>query len=474
MTARVFGAIDIGASGGRVIGGVIHADGATTLNILHRFPNSALPSAGHLRWNLTALYGEVLTGLGLLAQRYPQVESIGIDTWAVDYGLLDTAGELLAEPISYRDQRTAQAVARVHERVSRDALYAVNGLQYLPFNTLYQLEAERASAIWEKAAHVVLLPDLLAYWLTGALATEATNASTTGLLDVHTGAWSPYLLRELGIDPARLPTLEAPGTVRGQLTPKVARQTGLGRDTVVTTVGSHDTASAVVAVPATGRNFAYVSSGTWSLAGLEVDTPITTAESQQLNFTNEGGVDGRIRFLRNVGGLWLLQECLREWDAQGLGLDLAPLLAEAETLPTDGPTVDVDEDRFIPAGPMTLRIAQAVSERGQRVPAGPAETVRCILDSLASAYARTMAQAATLAHGRVDTVHIVGGGSQNRLLCQLTADLSGLPVVAGPVEATALGNVLVQARAHGAAPATLEEMRLTVAASQPLRRYEPL
>jgi rhamnulokinase len=253
----------------------------------------------------------------------------------------------------------------------------------------------------------------------------------------------------------------------------VLATTGLPSSVVVTTVGSHDTASAVVAVPAADTTFAYVSSGTWSLVGVELDKPVLTADSQRENFTNEGGVDGRTRFLRNVGGLWLLQESLRDWSEQGLEVDLTSVLAQAESLPAGGPTVDVDDDAFIPPGDMPARIAAAAEQAGQSPPGTPAAVVRCILDSLAAAYARTVQRAAELSSHDVETIHIVGGGCQNRLLCQLTADLSGRHVAAGPVEATALGNVLVQARAHGAAPISLEEIRAGLARTEDIRHYRP-
>ncbi|MEU4745083.1 rhamnulokinase family protein, partial [Actinosynnema sp. NPDC023658] len=415
---QVFGAVDIGASGGRVVAGVV-TGGRTTLHVVHRFPNGAVTRDGHLRWDFTGLYREVLTGLGALAARFGEVVSLGIDTWAVDYGLLAEDGTLLAEPVAYRDGRTTDAVTRVHERVSPEALYAVNGLQFLPFTTLYQLEAERASPLWDKAAHVVLLPDLLAYWLTGELRTEVTNASTTGLLDVRTRTWVPELAAGVPFPP-----LQEPGEVRGLLRPEVVSATGLPRTTPVTTVGSHDTASAVVALPADGSRFAYVSSGTWSLVGVELPGPVVSGRARELNFTNEGGVDGRTRFLRNVGGLWLLQESLREW----AGVDPSDLLAQAEALPAGGPTVDVDDPAFIAPGDMPRRIAAAAT--------GPlrtqAETVRCVLDSLAVAYARTVDQAVELTGREVDVIHIVGGGSRNDLLCRLTAALSGRRVTAGP------------------------------------------
>lgn len=474
MAARVFGAVDIGASGGRVMAGVVDpASGRTQLHTLHRFANGAAMQGGHLRWNLTGLFDEVLTGLTELAAQFPDVESIGIDTWAVDYGLLDADGHLLAEPISYRDGRTEAVLDEVHARASPEQLYAINGLQHLPFTTIYQLAAERHSQLWDRAAHVVLLPDLIAYWLTGELATEVTNASTTGLLDVRTGAWSTELLDLLGLPATALPPLQHPGLTRGRLRPEVLVATGLSASTVVTTVGSHDTASAVVAVPATDEGFAYVSSGTWSLVGIELDKPVLTVESQRANFTNEGGVDGRTRFLRNVGGLWLLQESIRHWQSSGLAVDLDSLLTEAETLAPHGPVVNVDDDQFLPPGDMPARITDAAARNGHEAPRTPAAIARCILDSLATAYARTVHQAVDLAGRDVGTIHIVGGGSQNRLLCQLTADLSGVPVTGGPVEATALGNVLVQARAHGAAPRSLEEIRATLARTEGIQHYWP-
>jgi rhamnulokinase len=472
MAPRVFGAVDIGASGGRVMAGLVDpTSGRTHLHTLHRFANGAAMQGGQLRWDLTGIFAEVLTGLKALATRFPEVESIGIDTWAVDYGLLDADGRLLAEPVSYRDSRTDGVIERVHDRVTQEQLYAVNGLQYLPFNTLYQLAAEKESPLWDKAAHVVLLPDLLAYWLTGKLRTEATNASTTGLLDISSGDWSAELLGVLDLPPDLLPQIEQPGEVRGRLVPSVRRATGLSDRVVVTTVGSHDTASAVVAVPATSRRFGYVSSGTWSLVGLELEKPVLTVESQQANFTNEGGVDGRVRYLRNVGGLWLLQESLRTWADEGLRFDLASLLTEAETRRSGGPIFDVDDPALIAPGNMPARIASAARDHGAQIPDDPASTVRCILDSLATAYARTIDRASALAGEEIEVIHIVGGGSQNRLLCQFTADLSGRQVTSGPVEATALGNVLVQARAHGAAPLSLEEIRHNLHSTQGVERY---
>jgi rhamnulokinase len=446
----VFAAVDLGASGGRVMAGVMDG-GAVRLDAVHRFPNGVVERDGHLRWDLDRLLDEVRIGLA----RIPEATTIGIDTWGVDYGLLDDDGKLLAEPTAYRDDRTGEVVDDVHALIGPDELFAINGLQFLPFSTLYQLAAERHGPLWDRAAHAVLLPDLVTHQLTGTLAAELTNASTTGLLDVRTLDWSVALLDRLGIPPDLLSAVQPPGELRGT-TPD---------GTPVVAVGSHDTASAVVGVPATSERFAYVASGTWSLVGLELDAPVLTDRARHAGFTNEVGVDGRIRFLRNVGGLWLLQESLRTWGSD----DLERLLDDAGRLAGGGPRVDVDDPTFIPPGDMPARIAAAAGRQEMT----PAETTRCILDSLADGYARTVHRAVELTGRAVDVVHIVGGGSQNDLLCRLTADAVGVPVLAGPVEATALGNVIVQARAHGALPGSLEEIRARLAATTSLRRYDP-
>lgn len=468
----VFGAIDIGASSGRVVAGVLDADGLR-LEVVHRFGNSAIEVDGHLRWDLSGLFAEVLVGLTELARRHPRVLSVGIDTWAVDYGLLDANGRLLAEPVAYRDDRTDAAVEQVHARVDPTRLYAVTGLQFLPFNTLYQLTAERAEPLWSRTRHALLLPDLLAYWLTGRLRTEATNASTTGLLDATTHAWSAEVFGALDLPADLFPPLIQPGETLGVLLPGVASRTGLDPATTVVAVGSHDTASAVVGVPADGRAFAYVSSGTWSLVGLELDRPVLTPASRAANFTNEGGVDGRIRYLRNVGGLWLLQECRRSWTEGGQTLDQDALLSAAAELPAGGPVFDVDAPDLIAPGNMPGRIRHACSATGRTPPADPAAVVRAILDSLAVAYARTTAEAEALTGQAAEVIHIVGGGSRNALLCQLTADLSGRPVLSGPVEATALGNLAVQARAAGRLPRDLDALRRRLRQGVTLQRYAP-
>ncbi|SEQ10227.1 rhamnulokinase [Microlunatus flavus] len=468
----VFAAVDIGASSGRVMAGRVVA-GRVVLEEVHRFENGAVRSDGHLRWDLTGLFEQVLVGLRVLAERFGGAASIGIDTWAVDYGLLDAEGRLLAEPVAYRDARTDGVAARVHERLPAEDLYAVNGLQELPFTTLYQLVAERSGPLWPRARHALLLPDLLAYWLSGQARTEVTNASTTGLLDARTRTFDAGLLQALELPDDLFPALVQPGETLATITAEVAARTGLDPGTRVVAVGSHDTASAVVGVPAQGRDFAYVSSGTWSLVGVELDQPVLSEASRAANFTNEGGVDGRVRYLRNVGGLWLLQESLRTWREQGEAVDVDALLEQAAALPSGGPVMDVDDERFIAPGDLPARIRDACVQAGRRAPQEPAAVARCVLDSLAVAYARTVEQAVALSGAEAEVVHVVGGGSQNALLCQLTADLSGLPVLSGPVEATALGNVVVQARASGVLDGDLEALRTALRGSVSLRRHAP-
>jgi rhamnulokinase len=471
VAERVFAAVDLGASSGRVVAGVVDDDDVA-LDVVHRFPNAARPADGRLRWDLARLYDETLVGLAALAARHPRVESIGIDGWGVDYALLDGKGFLLGDPVSHRDGGFGKGVGCIHEHIGREHLYRMTGVQFLPFSTIYQLAAEPRDERWSHVAHIVLLPDLFAYLLTGELRAEYTNATTTGLVDVTTRAWSSSLLDVLGLADGVLPPIAVPGTDCGRLRDDVAARLVLPTTTRVTTVASHDTASAVAAVPATCRDFGYVSCGTWSLVGVEVDAPILSDDARLANFTNEGGVDGTTRFLRNVGGLWLLQECLRHWADRGTPRDLDGLLAEASQLPP-GPRFDADDPALVAPGDMPARIATALRERGEPVPVSPAAMVRCILDSLADAYAATLRRASSLSGAGIDVVHVVGGGSQNSELCRLVADAVCRPVVAGPVEATALGNVLVQARASGALPDDLAELRTRIAERAPLTRYEP-
>ncbi|GHD88218.1 carbohydrate kinase [Streptomyces naganishii JCM 4654] len=460
---KAYAAVDLGASSGRVMVGRV-GPGSLELTEAHRFPNRPVRLPEGLRWDVLALYAGVLDGLRAAGE----VDSVGIDSWAVDYGLLDADGALLGNPVHYRDPRTEGVAEQVWATMPAAELYAATGIQYAPFNTLYQLTAAHSTAQLAAAQRLLLIPDLLTYWLTGEQGTELTNASTTQLVDPRTRDWSREVADRLGVDLDLFAPLRLPGDPAGGLRPKVLEETGLTGPVPVTAVCSHDTASAVAAVPAGNERFAYICTGTWSLAGLELDAPVLTEESRAANFTNELGLDGTVRHLRNIMGLWLLQECLRAWGEPGLD----GLLREAAEAPGLRSVVDAGDAAFLAPGRMPERIAAACRDSGQPVPRSPAETTRCILDSLALAHRRAVREAQRLADHPVDVVHIVGGGARNALLCRLTADACGLPVVAGPAEAAALGNVLVQARAHGLV-GDRAGMRRLVARTQPLTRYEP-
>ncbi len=470
-------AVDLGASSGRVMVARVGPE-QLELHEAHRFPNRPVRTAGTLHWDVLGLYRGVLDGLRAAGRDAGRLDGggldgIGIDSWAVDYGLLDADGALLGNPVHYRDTRHETAVPAVHAAVGPAELYQVNGLQHLPFNTVFQLAAARGTAQLDAARRLLLIPDLLTHWLTGAVGAEVTNASTTGLLDAGSRQWAGELIDRLALPRALFPPLWQPGDRIGELTAEVLADTGLAGPVPVTAVGSHDTASAVVGVPAATDRFAYVSCGTWSLVGVELEEPVLTEESRVAGFTNELGVDGTVRHLRNVMGLWLLQESQRTWAAHGLPADLPDLLAAAAQVPAFTALVDPDDARFLPPGDMPARIAQLCAETGQPPPQGQAETVRCILDSLALAYRRTVRRAAELSGREVEVVHVVGGGARNTLLCQLTADACGLPVLAGPVEAAALGNALVQARAGGVLSGGLAEMRALLRSTQDVRLHLP-
>ena len=465
-------AVDLGASSGRVMVGHV---GPSTLELVeaYRFANDPVALPDGLHWDVLRLYHEITEGLRRATRLSATLSSVGVDGWGVDYGLIDPAGRLLGNPYHYRDGRTALGVERVHGAVPRARLYEMTGTQFMPINTVYQLAAALGTAELEAADALLLIPDLIGYWLAGAVRAEATNASTTGLFDPVVGSWSLDLVHALGLPAAILPELVHAGDPLGAIRPQAIADTGLSRDTVLTAVGSHDTASAVVGVPADGERFAYISCGTWALVGVELGHPILGRASQQANFTNERGVDGRIRYLRNVMGFWLLQESMRAWEREGGPADLGELLAAAAEVPPGGSVIDVDEPGFLPPGDMPARIAAHCRATDQPVPASRPALVRCILDGLARAFARAIADARRLSGLDIAVIHIVGGGSRNELLCQLTADACGVPVIAGPVEATALGNVLVQARAGGLIRGDLATLRSVIRATQPLRRYEP-
>jgi rhamnulokinase len=458
-------AVDLGASSGRVMLAHVGPE-ELRLEAVARFGNDPVWLPDGLHWNAVELYRQALAGLRAAAAAAPGLASIGVDSWAVDYALL-RGDHLLGLPFHYRDERTAAGVQSVHARVGPEELYERTGLQFLPFNTVYQLAADPLVPL---ADTVLLLPDLLGFWLTEQAYTERTNASTTGLLDLRAHEWDRDLCRRLDVSPDIFPELVSPGTPLGGLTPQVASV--VGTDLVVHTVGSHDTASAVVGVPMTEPDAAYISCGTWGLVGVELEQPVVSAASREANFTNEGGVDGRTRFLTNVMGTWLLSETLRGWGPTDSQAELGHLLARAAEA-SEYVVFDVQDPRFLPPGDMPARIAAWCQEHDVPVPSSRVALVRSIVESMAEAFARAVRQAGELSGRSVGRVHLVGGGVHNDLLCQAVADRTGLPVVAGPVEATAIGNVLVQGRAVGALTGSLEALRALVARTQALVTYQP-
>ena len=472
----IFAAIDLGASSGRVIAGVFDA-GNLQLHEIARFANGPVARGNQLFWDFDSLFASIATGLVELgefaSQRGAKITSIGIDTWAVDYGLIGDDGKLLSPPRHYRDQRNLLGVESVYAKLEPTDLYQVNGLQFQPFNTVFQLSAEMLQnpGLLQQAKHALLIPDLIGYLLTGIARTEVTNASTTGLLDVQTHQWNLELCDELNIDETLLTELIQPGEILGKLSEEYITSPAFD-DTVITAVGSHDTASAILGVPLLSENGAYLSSGTWSLIGVELGEPITTEVSRRANFTNELGVENRVRYLKNLSGLWLLQECISTWISQGLDVNVADLVAAAALISTDA-RIDVNDPEFNAPGNMPARIKAHVQRKRGAVSNDPAEITRCILESLADAYASACVEIEFLTGKKLGQLNIVGGGSQNELLSQLAADRTGLRVLAGPVEATAIGNLVAQASAHGIVPFGLAAKRAFINASFAPKEFLP-
>jgi rhamnulokinase len=467
----VVAAVDLGATSGRVMLGRVSPAELRLQHVL-RFPNGPVQHADGLHWDIDELYRSILAGLRAALREEPDIRSIGVDSWAVDYALLRD-GRSLGAPFHYRDERNLAAVDTVNALIDPADLYARNGLQFLPFNTLYQLTADRMIGRLAEAERFLLVPDLINFWLGGTEAAERTNASTTGLLGVATGRWDTDLIGRLSLPGSIFPELVDAGSSLGGLSAHVLAELGGGEQIRLSTVGSHDTASAVVGVPAATDDFAYISCGTWGLVGVELDAPVLTEASRLANFTNEGGVDGRIRYLHNVMGLWLLSESVRAWEGEGTAIHLPTLLRQAAEVTATVPVFDTNDARFLGPGDMPARIGEWCGERGIRAPQTRPEFARSILESLSDAFARAVETAAELSGRRITVIHIVGGGSQNELLCQLIANRSGLEVVAGPVEATAIGNILIQARAQGLVTGTLESLRALVARSFEQVRYLP-
>ncbi|MCU1469252.1 MAG: rhamnulokinase [Glaciihabitans sp.] len=464
-------AIDLGATSGRVMLGRV-GPRELSLHPVLRFANEPRTVNGEMHWDIDALYRETIAGLRQALRDDPAIRSIGVDAWAIDYALLRD-GRMLEPPFHYRDARSRGSIEEVHGLVNATELYAANGLQHLSFSTIFQLVSDRNAGRLARADRLLLIPDLIGFWLSGAEVAERSNASTTGLLGVRSREWNVDLASRLNLPLSLLPPLVDAGERIGTLTAAVVAELGGGAGVAVTTVGSHDTASAVVAVPSRGEDYAYISCGTWGLVGVELDSPVLTEASRLANFTNEVGVDGRVRYLHNVMGLWLLSETVRAWEAEGDVIDLSGLIAAAARVTGPVSVFDPNDPLFLAPGRMPDRIAQWLTDHGHPAPLGRAEFVRCIIESLAGTFARAVEDASRLSGKRVSVVHLVGGGSQNTLLCQLVADHLGLPVLAGPVEATALGNVLVQARAERLIAGDLETLRALVAATFPPLEYRP-
>lgn len=470
--SKSFVAVDLGASSGRVIVGRISQEKIEYQEI-HRFLNGPIIRDDGIYWDIESLRSNVFEGLEKIAD--VEILSIGVDAWAVDYGLLGQDGALTRDPRHYRDERNLRGVEIVRSKLSPSELYKKAGLQFLSFNTLYQMSVDQKEqpGLLEKSEKALLIPDLFNFWLSGVKVTECTNASTTGLLELIGNHWNTELIQQLGLQRRLLADVVAEGTYLGPITAEVQIKTGLHPLTKVVTVGSHDTASAFVAVPSTKPNSLFVSSGTWSLLGVELERPIISEAARLANFTNERGVDGRVRFLKNVTGLWLLQECTRIWREAGKTYLMAELITSASGIPKNS-VIDVNDDKFLSPGDMPSRIKQACLETGQAVPQTDLEIVRVIFDSLAAKYLDVIDELEELTQNKIERIHIVGGGSQNELLNQLISNATGLEVFAGPVEATAIGNLVVQARAAGVIKGTLEEARSIIARSFDIKRFSPI
>lgn len=476
-------AIDLGATSGRVMLGDL-VDGKVQLSLIHRFANGAVPlsaleagaTPGALAWDIDMLWHEIRHGLKLAFGQRADISSIGVDSWAVDYALLKD-GQRLGQIRHYRDPRNELAVPELEAKFNRTNLFARNGLQYLPFNTIYQLEAEKLEPRLANADTLLLVPDYINWLLTGQARSEWTNLSTTGLLNLQANSWDEELSDHLGVQQILAPIVH-PGERVGILTDRLAQEFGAIGEVSVVAVASHDTASAVAATPLTSSKSAYVSCGTWGLVGVELSDAVLEPEAQAAGFTNELGIDSTVRFLKNVTGTFLLSESIREWNeslsGNGEGLaSLEELLVLAEQLPTPDVLIDPQNDSFLAPGNIPDRISQAIVHAGGALPQSREALIRVVIESLAASFAAESFKAAELGGFEPDAIHLVGGGSQSNLLCQLTSNIAGVPVVAGPVECTALGNVLVQFRANSKDPWEKNQLRDIARNSIELLRFEP-
>ena len=464
--------IDLGASSGRGIVGSFNGE-KLTLTENHRFLNEPVIQNGKFSWDILRIFHEIKNSIRKCVLDGDEIATVGIDTWGVDYGLLDKNGHLISNPVHYRDARNNGIEEYVDKLCPLSDIYERTGIQSLNFNTIYQLAADGryTKGLLDYADKMLFIPDLLGYFLTGEMATEYTIASTGAILDAKTKNYAFELFDKLEIPRKLFTDIVAPGHTLGALLPQVIEETGK-TDAKVVKIASHDTASAVMAVPSSKENFIYISSGTWSLMGTELHSPIISAEASKLGFTNEGGVEGTIRFLKNIMGLWLIQESRRQWKREGTEYsfgDLGKLALEAEPRKC---FINPDDKMFAPPGNMPARIVEYCKKTGQRAPENVGEIVRCILDSLALKYRNTVESIAGFMPEKPSAIHVVGGGCQDKLLCKLTSDASGLPVYAGPVEATAIGNISMQAIAAGALSG-MAEARELISRSIEMDVYEP-
>lgn len=453
-------AVDLGAESGRVMA-VDAAGGSLHPQELHRFANRSVEVRGTLYWDILSLWADVRHGIELGLELMPA--SLGIDSWAVDFGLLDASGALLGNPVHYRDRRTDGVLERLSAAIGRERIFEATGIQFMPINTLTQLYAmrEQGAPVLAHAHRFLMVPDLLSFWLTGEQACEFTNATTTQLFDPRARTWARELLDALQLGPELFPEVLEPGTRLGSYR---------GVDVVVP--ATHDTGSAVAAMPASTGDAAFISSGTWSLVGTVVDEPVITPEALDANVTNEGAADGGFRLLKNVMGLWIVQECRRAWQREGVSMSYAEIVDAAAREPALRSVIPVDDPRFLPPGDHPAAVQALCRERGEPVPETPAAIARCVFDSLALAYRGVLELLSGLTGRSFEAVHVLGGGSRNALLNQATADACDRTVVAGPAEATVLGNALVQLRALGVI-GDLAEGRRWIARSSEQRTYEP-
>jgi rhamnulokinase len=471
--AARFLAVDLGAESGRVVVG--HLDGEQlALEELYRFPNGPVQVLDRLHWDVLRLWSEIKHGLGLAAQNYGNsLVSVGLDTWGVDFGLLASDDTLLGNPYHYRDGRTDGMLEAAFRRVPREEIFERTGIQFIQLNSLYQLlaMAQAQSPALDAARTFLTMPDLFNFWLSGRKVNEFTNATTTQCYDPRAGDWAYDVLERLGLPTRIFGEIVPPGTMLGALRPSVIQETGCGQIPVIAPA-THDTGSAVAAAPLSAPDAIYLSSGTWSLMGVEVEQPVISAQSLAYNFTNEGGAESTFRLLKNIMGLWLVQESRRQWARAGESFSYAELTDMAAQAPAFGPLVAPGDVRFLKPGDIPGRIQAFCRETGQVATESKGAIVRCALESLALAYRRTAERLDALLGRRLPAIHVIGGGSQNRLLNQFTANATGRPVIAGPVEATAIGNILVQALALGHV-SSLAQGRELVRRSFPLVTFEP-